>query len=373
MRAMLALAFTATSWTSEAQRPLRWTVDPQPQLTLGAGDASGTFGDVAGATRLPDGSILVGDRGDLALHLFSAQGRKVRSFGRKGTGPGEIEYVGRLLRCGDSIYTHDAGNGGRTSVFTLDGRYVRQFRFTGPGEAQQPYSSACNARGTFVHIGWEDRRQMRAGRFRTPVPLWLSRPTEGVLRVLDSIPGSERWGYVSNGQPAGTGPLPFGKQPVIGISETRVYAGSADEFRVQTYDMQGRAGATLSRPSPPQRLERADINAYIERVSSRAPASARERIVQSFSEIEFPSTAPAYTALLVDHTNHVWIRSYTRADKPDATWSVFSPTGALVAEVSVPARLSVHEIGTDHILGDMEDEDTAEPLVLLYRLRRGSP
>lgn len=176
--ATFAALGTVTLSSARAQQPpARWTLDAKPSITLGLDDSdpAALLQKIVSATRLPDGAILVGDLGDFALKRFSANGRLERSFARSGSGPGEVRYLGRMLRCGNSVFTYDIAEGHRMSVFALDGRYVRTFRFRGPPGQQTPYSSACNAAGDFVHLGWGAAREIKPGTHRPRVPVWTSR------------------------------------------------------------------------------------------------------------------------------------------------------------------------------------------------------
>ncbi len=155
--------------------PIQWAVDSTPSLIVGASvdDTTQLFEVVVGATRLPDGQVLVVDRQEQTLHLYSADGTRVRSFGRRGSGPGEYRYPARFWRCGDSVLVNDI-DGAVTSVLSLEGDYGRAFRFGGSGGQQvgvgTPYQSSCNASGLFAHYGWED---MRAG--PPPGPVYQTR------------------------------------------------------------------------------------------------------------------------------------------------------------------------------------------------------
>jgi hypothetical protein len=369
--AWLLMAFADTRVLA-TQPSTRWTISAAPTLRIGGDeDARHLLAVVVGATRLPDGGFLVGDRSDHGLSFYDARGAYVRSVGRKGSGPGELAYLARLWRCGDSLYTHDIENGHRISVFTLDGRYTRAFRFSAPDAGGQPYQSACNADGVFGHLGWERRSDMRAGVFRSMVPLWLSRADSGVRVVLDSVPGSERWGAVRDGKPAGTGPLPLGKQPVLGVGRNRVYVGSADRYALQVFDLQGKRLAPLVKEEPPRPRTSADLEALIDAQTAGRSAEVRARVAQGYGAMDLPKTLPAYTALTVDALDHVWVRAYARPNAGTAVWSVFTPTGALVAEVWLPAGLEVFEIGRDYVLGRLVDVDAGTPEVHVYRLTRG--
>jgi hypothetical protein len=255
------------------------------------------------------------------------------------------------------------------SVFTLDGRFVRAFRFRVPAGQQVPYQSACNAGGRFVHIGWENFRQdAKGGVYRARVPVWLSRADSSAPVIVDSVPGSERWGLVRDGQLRGAGPLPLGKQPVLAMGRTRAYIGTADRFEILSYDANGRPGAPLQRDEPSVPVTRDDIRAEIDRAVGGAEAR-REAIERSYAEMTLPSTLPPYTALLVDADDHVWVRSYPRGTGA-VRWSVFSPAGRLVAEVAVPRHLEVYEIGRDYLLGRYLDPEEEIPQVRQYRLTR---
>ena len=370
-RRALVLAFLLmAAATAAPAQSARWVVAPAPSIRLGGDetDTIATFAVVEGATRLPDGSILVGDRAaDFALKRFSAKGALVQRFARKGTGPGEIDYLARLSRCGDSLYTYDI-DGYRQQVFTLDGRYVRVFRFSGPGNT--PYHTACNAAARFAHFGWETRGQMKGGIYRGPVPVWMSGADSAVGAVFDSRPGSERWGQVVDKQLRGSRPLPLGKEPVIGIGRTRVYLGTADRFELGVFDFTGRRVATLRREEQPQAVTSDDIRDYVELQIAERGDNRRASIEREFAEIEFPKTLPAYTALLVDSEDLAWVRHFPRGSSVLVKWTVFSASGAIIAEVDVPRHLEVFEIGRDYLLGRWFDPDEAIPEVRLYPLRR---
>jgi hypothetical protein len=352
----------------------RWTLGAEPSVTLGLDDSNSAaiLQNIVGATRLPSGSILVGDLGDFALKIFAPDGAYQRSFARKGGGPGEIRYLKWMFRCGDSVFTYDIGEGNRVSVFGLDGRYARAFRFRPPVGERSPYGSACNSAGRFVHYGWGNFNEARVGIHRLQTPVWLSRGDSAAPQAIDSLSGSERWGYARDGRVGSTRPLPLGKQPVLGIGRAAVFVGSADRFQIRAYDFTGRRIADLQRPDAPAAVTRADIRDEIEREIAASPGgeARRARIEQGYADITLPTTLPAYTQLVVDADDFVWVRGFPRGTGDTALWSVFAPTGRLVAEVSVPKHLEVFEIGSNYVLGRYLDPAEAVPQVRLYGLTR---
>lgn len=126
-----------------------------------------------GATRLSDGSVIVADLGEAPLRRFNADGSLATRISRAGSGPGEMQYLAWLFRCGDQFITYDI-QGCRISIFNLDGKYQREFRFKVPTGQQVPYTSACSSDRRFAHAGW-GRMQPIAGAHRDTVPLWTAR------------------------------------------------------------------------------------------------------------------------------------------------------------------------------------------------------
>lgn len=349
-----------------------WTLEPKPTLTLGAdpADTSVLFAVVAGATRLPDGRIVVGDRGAFTLHVFSPAGAPLRRFGRKGSGPGEIDYLKSLLRCGDSLVTQDI-EGNRVSLFSLDGTYRRSFRFGSPQLAHPPYHSACNGRGVFVHYGWELPRDMKGGAYRASVPFWISRADSAVQKLIGTFPGSERYGLVVGGQLRGSRPLPLGKQSDVAVGANRIYIGTADRYEILVFDLEGNPVDTIRKAVPSLATTRADIENAKEKELASNDETWRAGIERDYATMPFPKTVPAYTSLVVDSEDHLWVQEFPRVRTPEVRWSVFSPAGAPVAEVQLPADLEVYEIGRDYVLGRFLNAEESIPQVRMYRLRRG--
>jgi hypothetical protein len=350
-----------------------WRLEPTPLLVLGNGDSEtgDTFETAVSSTRLPDGRILVGDRGAYALRMFSPDGAPLKRFARKGKGPGEIDYLVRMLRCGDSIVTVDA-EARKVSVFTLEGVYQRVFRFGGPSSGDPgPYTSTCNPRGEFVHYGWVPRSSIKSGVFRAMVSLWTSRADSAVGLRLGELAGSERFGTFVDGNNGGTRPLPFGKEPSIAIGADRIYAGTADTYEIRVFSRAGAPAAAIRKAAPAVSLTRADIDARIdEEASTSKSPDARARVAQSYARMTLPKSLPAYRAFVVDADDNLWVQDYPRAKVPTVRWTVFGKDGRQRMELALPAALEIHEIGRDHVLGRYVDPHEGIPQIRLYRLTR---
>lgn len=81
--------------------------------------------DLADLAIASDGRIIVADKGDFSVKTFSSDGQLLKSFGRKGEGPGEFLSMQSVAVSGDIIAV--STRGGSVSLFR-DGHFVSLLR-----------------------------------------------------------------------------------------------------------------------------------------------------------------------------------------------------------------------------------------------------
>ncbi len=354
--AACAVALSITSampHAALAQAP--WRIAASPTVRIGTSDKPDELlAAPSGATRLPNGNIVVGDLGDFAVREFSPQGALVRKYARKGQGPGEVNYLFPLLRCGDSLLANDLS--GKVSMYSLDGTFARAFRFK-----TLPYRFACNRTGHVMTMGWEATRGARTDVYRATSAYWITHTDVTTMVPLGDMPGSER---------IGARPYPLGREPRVAIGPTRAYVALADSFVVRVFDLNGRPLPSLSAPVPRSEATAADLRAEREREIAMMGENSRTMIEKMYLEYPLPKVLPATRELVVDSDGNLWVQHYPRATARGVSWTVFSPAGRVLATVLLPATLEVYEIGRDYVLGRYLDPEEAVPEVRLYPLAR---
>lgn len=341
-----------------------WGVDPEPLLDLtvsGSGDPH-NFYQVRDVKRLPDGSLVVANRGSDEIRKFSAEGRFVGSAGGHGEGPGEFTNLQQVEPVGDSLLARDIRS--RITLFGPDLRHVRTLQ---------------------LPPGVRDLHDLGNGTLVAPVIVdypeayGLLRPPEALLVYglegdrVDSIgrtPGSEE--YVTDalmGRPL------FGRASVLDTHDGRVFVGSADHMQVEELNSAGDTVRILRIPDFPLALTAAQVEAERDaRLDIPLPPGATSLppfLVQAIEDMPSPETRPAYAAMLVDPTGAVWLRPFrgTSEDGGPEHWLVLGPDGAWLGSVEITEDFRVMEIGIDEILGVWTDGmDVQHPQVL--RLRR---
>lgn len=310
----------------------------------------------AGASRLPNGNIVVGDLGEYALKEFAPSGKLVKRYGRKGHGPGEISYLAPLLRCGESLVANDID--GLTSIFRPNGTFGRAFRMV-----PQPYRFRCNARMQFAVMGWSTG--VKAGVYRQVAPYWIARADTSAIIPLGDLPGSERMGV-----PGGDGPYPLGREPRVAMGASRAYVALSDSFEVKAFGLNGKPLPSMFARVPRVVATTADLDAEKERQIAMMGEGTRAQIERAFAGTPLAKYLPSTRDLIVDSDDNLWVQHYPRASSQSVAWTVFSADGTMRATVLLPTALEVYEIGRDYVLGRYVDADESVPEVRLYALTR---
>jgi hypothetical protein len=345
-----------------------WSVDSVPVFDLGrpADDTAAVVGFAVAAFRVDDSLIVVADRGYSALRYFDLAGTLRDSVGRVGDGPGEFRYLARAFLCGDSLVTLDIEHR-QFDVFSARGVHARSFRLVAPkgGIFTDPYYEACGPTGVWLANGWDTVSTRELARVRGQVPYWLADRDGRRIALLGDWPGSERLTG-----PNGSRPHPLGKEAVIAVGRTRAYIGTADSFAIMVFDLNGAPIDTIRREGVALATTDADRQRYRLLDTLGQDASEIDRRLREWETFEFPLTVPAYTALLVDRADNLWVRLYPRSEQNLVRWIVFDPAGQELGQLDLPATLAVSDIGTDYILGVETRLDDGGQQVRMYRLHR---
>lgn len=333
----------------------RWIVSAEPIF-----DSQDRSGDTAilysvrGATRLLNGSVVVGDPGAKDLKWFGVDGRLVARTGRQGSGPGEFEFVDLVGSCGsDSVFVFDRGNQ-RLTTFSSDGELVdtRVF-FTDQAKTSSPSVIECGFSKRFGVIG-RRRGPLPQGNvaFRQQVAISIQSIDGAEIVPVGTVPSAERHRFGGS-----IGPRPLGKETTIAIGADRIYVGTGDSPLIAVKTLTGARLPSIQLPFTPQNISSSDVDAYIERLFDINPTLPESMIRSVYEPIEYPERFPSHGDLLVDAANRLWVEQYRRPGDVTSDWMIFSKSGKPIAEIELPANFRAEEAGADYVLGSWKDQD----------------
>ena len=81
--------------------------------------------------------------------MFTAEGKFLRKFGKKGSGDGELNFPSSVsIDCDDIVYVTEFSNH-HVSMFTSEGQFLRSFgtKGEGPGQFNKPCGIAVDRDG----------------------------------------------------------------------------------------------------------------------------------------------------------------------------------------------------------------------------------
>lgn len=346
-----------------------WRVDPAAALSL-----PGEFHTIVGVARLPDGTLVVADRGSSEIRYFDGAGARLATAGRSGEGPGEYRLIAWMDRWqGDSVAVFDLGSR-RVTLLDDGGELVRSIGFALTEAIPFAAPSGLFADGTIIATGISQvpPEGPGTGRQHHPIPVY-SFAADGTRPYTTGISmRSDAW-Y----EPAGGGGFtfvtpPFAQEDLVRVGPDRILHASRASGELRLH----RADGTLTRivrgaagPVVPVTAELR--SAEIERLLDGSDDPELRRLHEG---MDVPANLPAFTTVRTDRLGHLWIRDYRRPGTPDdapATWRVLDPDGQPAGQLELPARFTPHDIGADYIFGVQRDALDVQTPVLLPLVRGG--
>jgi hypothetical protein len=356
----------------------RWRVASSPRLSIGQaeGDPAYQLYGVRGASRLSDGRIVVLNSGVPDFRIYDKEGRHLRTIGRRGEGPGEFQFPIHLLRLhNDSLVVWDDVVG-PASVFSGDGRFIRQERLDVASLRQMIGSG----RGVGVRLPLQDKAFIVEARaYITPQTLGqpgvLQRPPVGFYRIppdlsrADSLgwfPGYPQLYFDVNGVREYSAPLfPANAEIAAGGTPLLIFAGNGSVYEISVFDSTGRLTTMIRRSDAPQPIPpEAAAAERARRLRNAERRGRRPAVARLLTALPEEKHFPAFQALIVDEEGYLWVK--------DRGWSVYDRTGRWLGTMNVPSELWVVEIGSNYILGIRQDAFDVEHVVLYDLVRDGA-
>jgi hypothetical protein len=315
------------------------------------------------------GEIYVADAQRLNIAVYDSAGRRVRTIGRNGEGPGELLSVGDMAWLGDTLVFYD-WRLRRLTYFSQDGKVVRTAAWPSRelpdhllGSGGPTIHAVAYGRGHDIPIvGTEGTRRVR------PAKSFLHLNSNGSASklALPTLPpdpdGHDCWNdpkasiYWTDNEPGGRGPF-----NAFTSTGAFVYA-TAD--RTQVGWRRGTTETTVTYSSVPvtdaiwkrEAAEHVALEAKVGKLTC-SPAMVR------------PASLPPVRGIVADDRGGVWVEVTTPTG---SRFDVYDAAGKLVASVPAPTRrleTVPFVVRGDRLYLPIKDEDDVIS-ISVYRLHR---
>ena len=342
--------------------------DPLLRIGMFDGPPEYLFGEVKGAIRLEDGSVVVADEQSYEVRMYDATGIHLWTNGQEGEGPGEYKGLTLLRDCPGAPITVFDWALDRITELGPDGTVANVWSVGALGV--QPYGNpACTPGGELVFAPWPETlpllENLAVGEhFRWTMSLnWQHGDSIVVLR--SEIPGTDRTFYGR-----GTSPRIWGRTPVFAVASGGVWFGSADDYELQQVDWTGSLRRIARWSGPNLNVTRGHVRRYQEaRLAEYASPERRQSFEQDrWPDIQqgLPERFPAYEGLLSLADGSLWVTTHEwRA--PDQELHVLDSDGTWIRRLTIPTGAVLMDAGPDWVLLLQHDEFDA-PFVAVYPL-----
>ena len=346
------------------------TLSDEPLVRIGVleGPIEYMFGEITGAIRLEDGSVVVADEQAYEVRMFDTSGRHVWTTGQQGEGPGEYGGLRLLRGCPGAAVTVFDWHLDRITELDAEGNLIDTRRLSEGGV--NPYNEPmCAPDASLVFTPWPETDYTSLK--MDEIYRWsmsLSRTQGDSVVVLRSgIPGTERFFYGG-----GSGPREWGKDMVFAVTGTGVWYGSGDDYELEHVDWSGRV-TRIARWAGPDRdvtTEHLDryLGAYL--AGYDTPAERQHFESERWPDIrnDLPERFPAFETdgLMALPDGSLWVTTFGWRS-PDQELHLLHPSGAWLARLIVPARSTLLDAGPDWVLL-LERGEFGEHSVAVYEL-----
>lgn len=337
------------------QAPLpRWHAEER--VRIGSIDDDRTaFEAVVDIAVGPAGRVYVLDRDAGRIAIFSPEGHRLGSVGRRGGGPGEFAAPEHLGWLADTLWVEDAP--GRRLTFFHQGGAVRTVTFHEPhffhGQVTHPWPGPPFADGTLLAPAVVSGNSLSAVA-HPKLPIYQATRSGEVIRTLAALHLERkvlrfgRWGAMVE-QPVGDHSLfdvaPEGSRLWL---LDRVAARTATEAEMHLYALSPSGDTVVDRAIPyrPVPLTEEEFERRTEPVldairESGIGQSYVAEVERAYAELAYrPPFLPPASALVAGADGTVWIGREDMGEE-EKEWLVASETGELLATVRLPGDFAL--------------------------------
>ena len=358
---------------SVLQEP-RWTATPAARA--GAQDGPGALTEVFDMEIGPNGELLAGQPSAGTIAVFAADGRYLRSFGRRGQGPGEFQVVGRMGWIGDTLWVVDFG---RLQLFNSSFHFARSITFPTlkpPAGVSRMIPGPILADGSVLGIPVI----VDSGRLAPIVRLSkLGDIIDTLAHVLIRdgytripVPGSPRAGNVL--QSWMEDPIwvstPDGQSVAI-VNRPIPSRAGAGSFEIMRIGLDGDTVVHRVVEFVPLERTRAEADEWYASTARRlaaqlsVPEAQAERAIRRV--VQLPRYHLPVTRMVVGRDETIWLR---REDTGGHTvdWQVFDRSGRVLGRLSLPSAFMAHRAQAGRVWG-VEKDSLDISFLRVYEIR----
>jgi len=253
------------------------------------------------------GNIYIEDDSDMAIKVFDAQGKYLRTIGRKGSGPGEFGRIADMAILPDGRLLVTDFETRRTSFFSPEGQFLSSFQWK--KFFSQVYLATDSSYTVADMVVSEETRE-----------LWVKTIDFSGEEVVSfgkfSYP---EFKMLQQGEITFSTSVPWSPQSIFAGDRKRqwLYHCLNDKYVIEVYDGQGRLFRKIDRPYSPPPVTSEDIEEFEARFKDR-PDSPFAKMTK---EMQLPKVKTVTDRMVVDDEGNLWVRTNEEREEGGKTFT----------------------------------------------------
>ena len=307
------------------------------------------------------GNIFICDYRDSSVKVFDSHGQFVRTIGRKGSGPGEFETVGRVYCLPDGkLMMLDLGLR-RGSLFSNEGRFISSHKFLRPGYNVFFSTESFYVREeTVVEMdktpkGWKTTLFIKAYDYKGEEIFSYGEFKESQSAFIDEE--GRRFTYTR----------PYDVESVLAGDQKNkwLYHCLSDQYIIEVFDHEGRLFRKIDRPYNRIPVTEQDKKRYLEGFH----ASSERDVALIEKNTEMPKLKPVCERMLVDDEGRVWVESNEKKEENGQTltaYDIFDENGRYLYKIW--SEISPGLFRNGRMYSMERDEEMGDRILKRYRM-----
>lgn len=319
--------------------------------------------------------VYIADLDQKCIHVFGPDGRFITNLGRAGRGPGEFEWIHKMIIYDKRLYALDHQLK-RINVFSLDSfsflysiKYrTDNWRYIKPLESHSPGEFYIQGDGSFLQEFVPTLKLNKAeyekshsnGKFGKNYFYRMNKKGEIIAgKIFEQQ--AKHWVFMDFHGRTPVGELPFYEKSLFAISKTGFFfSARSREFLIEEYDSVGNYLRAFYYPYENRVLHRDEV---IKRYNS-GPLTPYSKYLQ---QNELPKTWPALHSMRFDDENRLWIS--TIIDNKDVyQWWILNSSGKLLGRFTWPRDESIEDIKDGYLFTEKYVDKEGLQKVFKYKI-----
>jgi len=322
-----------------------------------------------------DGCYYIADAGNSRVAVFDGDGRFVRSFGRRGNGPGEFTRP-RILTFEDGVLGLWDNFQRRTIYYRTDGSYLDDI-FT-PNIRSRINGLHRDSEGRVIAL-YFDFREGEGFQYNGRRVVVTSVDGDTLTDMMTPLLPTA---FLVRGEGvSGAGGLPYGPDPTIKLLPGgRLLRSTGAEPLLEIFDVTGRPLRRIRLDLPREKVtadERAAIRGHLQAEADTAGTGRAGEFSRAMvAGLRFPEEKAHWSSVEVDEAGYFWLAFssplFTVGSGDQTSYRLLSPEGEYLGDSARPGMI-VSTVSRSHLLTWEYDPESGALTPVVFRISPAVP